>query len=301
MNYMGQKTCSLPQEIKEQYEALELSGEQVERLKQKMLQAKGENQKERIRRTGRRIMATAAMLAIILFILPNTSKTVALAMQQIPILGDFIELITVRDYEYEDTQHSASIKVGELVLNEVADIQNMDASVKKELLATVRNINNEIQKVTTGLLGDFEASMEKQEGPFAVWSESIIIPSVEQYLVIKQECFMAAGSGVEWNYYYTIDLTTGKMLSLEDLFREDTEYVQVLASCIEKQLRQEYGYQLDDFLRDELVRQLKEEASFYVNEAGNIVICFDEGDIGPMSLGDLEIIIDNDAVKEIRK
>ena len=103
------------------------------------------------------------------------------------------------------------------------------------------------------------------------------------------------------NYYYTIDLTTGKMLSLEDLFREDTEYVQVLASCIEKQLRQEYGYQLDDFLRDELVRQLKEEASFYVNEAGNIVICFDEGDIGPMSLGDLEIIIDNDAVKEIRK
>ncbi|MBO5176485.1 MAG: DUF3298 domain-containing protein [Lachnospiraceae bacterium] len=298
---MEQKIYSLPQEIKEQYEALELSGEQVERLKQKMLQAKSENRKERIRRNSRQIMATAAMLAIILFVLPNTSKTVALAMQQIPVLGDFIELITVRDYEYEDEQHQASIKVGELVLNEFADVQHMEASVKKELLATIKNINSEIQKVTTELLGDFETSVEDREGPLSVWTESIQIPSEEQYLVIKQECFMAAGSGMEWNYYYTIDLTTGKLLSLEELFKENADYVPVLADCIEKQLKLVYGYQLDEFLRDELVRQLEEEASFYINEAGNIVMCFDEGDIGPMSLGDLEIVISNDDVKEIRK
>lgn len=298
---MEQKIYSLPQEIKEQYEALELSGEQVERLKQKMLQAKSENRKERIRRNSRQIMATAAMLAIILFVLPNTSKTVALAMQKIPVLGDFIELITVRDYEYEDEQHQASIKVGELVLNEFADVQHMEASVKKELLATIKNINSEIQKVTTELLGDFETSVEDREGPLSVWTESIQIPSEEQYLVIKQECFMAAGSGMEWNYYYTIDLTTGKLLSLEELFKENADYVPVLADCIEKQLKLVYGYQLDEFLRDELVRQLEEEASFYINEAGNIVMCFDEGDIGPMSLGDLEIVISNDDVKEIRK
>ncbi|MBP3576766.1 MAG: DUF3298 domain-containing protein [Lachnospiraceae bacterium] len=298
---MEQKIYSLPQEIKELYEALELSGEQVERLKQKMLQAKSENRKERIRRNSRQIMATAAMLAIILFVLPNTSKTVALAMQQIPVLGDFIELITVRDYEYEDEQHQASIKVGELVLNEFADVQHMEASVKKELLATVKNINSEIQKVTTELLGDFETSVEDREGPLSVWTETIQIPSEEQYLVIKQECFMAAGSGMEWNYYYTIDLTTGKLLSLEELFKENADYVPVLADCIEKQLKLVYGYQLDEFLRDELVRQLEEEASFYINEAGNIVMCFDEGDIGPMSLGDLEIVISNDDVKEIRK
>ena len=291
----------LPLEIKKQYEALELSDEQVERLKQKMLQAKSENRKERIRRNSRRIMAAAAMLAIILLVLPNTSKTVALAMQQIPVLGDFIELITVRDYEYEDEQHQASIKVGELVLNEFADVQHMEASVKKELLATVKNINSEIQKVTTELLGDFETSVEDREGPLSVWTESIQIPSEEQYLVIKQECFMAAGSGMEWNYYYTIDLTTGKLLSLEELFKENADYVPVLADCIEKQLKLVYGYQLDEFLRDELVRQLEEEASFYINEAGNIVVCFDEGDIGPMSLGDLEIVISNDDVKEIRK
>ena len=298
---MEQKIYSLPQEIKELYEALELSGEQVERLKQKMLQAKSENRKERIRRNSRQIMAMAAMLAIILFVLPNTSKTVALAMQQIPVLGDFIELITVRDYEYEDEQHQASIKVGELVLNEFADVQHMEASVKKELLATIKNINSEIQKVTTELLGDFETSVEDREGPLSVWTESIQIPSEEQYLVIKQECFMAAGSGMEWNYYYTIDLTTGKLLSLEELFKENADYVPVLADCIEKQLKLVYGYQLDEFLRDELVRQLEEEASFYINEAGNIVMCFDEGDIGPMSLGDLEIVISNDDVKEIRK
>lgn len=246
-------------------------------------------------------MAAAAMLAIILLVLPNTSKTVALAMQQIPVLGDFIELITVRDYEYEDEQHQASIKVGELVLNEFADVQHMEASVKKELLATVKNINSEIQKVTTELLGDFETSVEDREGPLSVWTESIQIPSEEQYLVIKQECFMAAGSGMEWNYYYTIDLTTGKLLSLEELFKENADYVPVLADCVEKQLKLVYGYQLDEFLRDELVRQLEEEASFYINEAGNIVVCFDEGDIGPMSLGDLEIVISNDDVKEIRK
>ena len=88
---------------------------------------------------------------------------------------------------------------------------------------------------------------------------------------------------------------------MEELFKENADYVPVLADCVEKQLKLVYGYQLDEFLRDELVRQLEEEASFYINEAGNIVMCFDEGDIGPMSLGDLEIVISNDDVKEIRK
>ena len=120
---MEQNLKKLQQEIKERYEIPELSSEQVERLKLKMECAKEENRKARVRAVCTRIAAVAAIVMLVLFVLPNASKTVALAMQRIPLLGEFIELITVRDYEYEDEQYRADIDVGRLVISEVPELE----------------------------------------------------------------------------------------------------------------------------------------------------------------------------------
>ena len=137
---MEQNLNKLQTELKEQYNEQELSSEQVERLKRKMEQAKQENRREERKAVRQRFLYAAAMVVLIIIALPNTSKTIALAMQQIPVLGDFIELITVRNYQYEDEQYHADINVGEIVISE--------APVKEELQKTTEEINAEIQKIT---------------------------------------------------------------------------------------------------------------------------------------------------------
>lgn len=45
----------------------------------------------------------------------------------------------------------------------------------------------------------------------------------------------------------TLDMTTGNVISLKDLFKEDSQYVEVLSSMVEEQIQQRHLYTLGDF------------------------------------------------------
>lgn len=305
---MEQNVKKLQQDLKENYEIPEFSSEQVERLQLKMKQAKYDNRKERIRRTGMRGLAAAAGVVLVLFTLTNTSKTVAMAMQQIPLLGEFVKLITIRDYQYEDNRYAADITVGELVLEDISSVKDMDASVRVELEKTLEKINEEMRKISEDLLDTFEETVEAEKGPFSTYVKGELLPTAERYVVIKLSCFTASGSGVEWSYYYTVDLTTGKQIGLEDLFLDGADYITPISENIKEQMRQQmaederihFDVEEDGFAAD-LADTLRERQAFYVNERGNVVIGFDEGEIASMSMGSLEFEINNEVIKKIRK
>ena len=48
-------------------------------------------------------------------------------------------------------------------------------------------------------------------------------------------------------------------------------------------------------------KAITDETSFYINESGNIVICFNEGDVAPLYMGCVEFVIPDEAIKGIRK
>ena len=104
-------------ELKKEYMDKEMSTQQVEALKSAIEKAKKEQEKNNKVIVYRRWMATAAGFALALIILPNTSKTVAYAMSQIPVLGKLVEVVTFRDYEYEDDRNIADVEVPELAVN----------------------------------------------------------------------------------------------------------------------------------------------------------------------------------------
>ena len=60
--------------------------------------------------------AVAAALAIL--IVPNVSANAAYAMAQIPLLGNVIKMITVREYNYDSDRFEANIKEAKLVSEE---------------------------------------------------------------------------------------------------------------------------------------------------------------------------------------
>ena len=48
-------------------------------------------------------------------------------------------------------------------------------------------------------------------------------------------------------------------------------------------------------------KTISEEASFYINEKDNVVICFNQGEVAAMYMGDVEFEIPAEVLNDIRK
>lgn len=176
--------------LQEAYEMPEMSKEQLEQLSKKMEEAKMENKKERNKVKMMKVAACAAVFVGAFVALPNTSPTVAKAMEGIPVIGSIASVVTFRDYQYETDRNRADIEVPEIKVGE----EKANQKTQEKLTQTTKEINEEI---------NFKA----------------ITPNT----------------------------------------------------------------------------------SFYLNEKGNVVIGFDEGEVAPMYMGTVEFEIPNEVVKDIRK
>ncbi len=194
--------------LKKEYLRPRMSEEQLEGLKMKMQEADMENRRERSKMRGIRFTVTAAALLAAFVILPNTSASVAHAMERIPLIGRMVEIVTFRDYEYEGERHSADIEVPEIKLDE--ELENSDAQEKLE--PTADEINGEIREITEKLIKEFETYLEDEQGYQDIVVTSEVLATTPEYFTLKLLCYQGAGSGTQWNYYYTIDLTTGERL-----------------------------------------------------------------------------------------
>lgn len=101
--------------LKEQYRKPQMPLEQVEKLKKTMEEAGMEQVNGRVRAQIAKYAAAAALAAIFVA-LPNTSATIANAMNQIPVIGRLVEAVTFRNYEYGSDRNMADIKVPGLKL-----------------------------------------------------------------------------------------------------------------------------------------------------------------------------------------
>ena len=99
--------------LKKDYEQIKMSKEQVDLMKKNIEKAK----KDKLAKGGRHIAwkAAAAAAATALILIPNVSKEAAYAMSNIPVFGKLVEVVTFRDYKYEDDRHSANIEVPEII------------------------------------------------------------------------------------------------------------------------------------------------------------------------------------------
>lgn len=305
------RTASLLQDrMKADYKKVEMSAEGITGIKRKIEEAKMENRREKRKASGVKIAVAAAAVIGVMVILPNTSATVAHAMRQIPLLGDFIEVILVRDYQYDDNKSMADISVTELKVEDTVEATTEDAQAQETLKKTTEEINAEIQQITDDIIAEFEANLKAGEDIDAtvmqdVMVKSEILATTEDYFTLKLNCYQGAGSGYEWNYFYTIDLNTGERLALKALFKEGADYITPISENIISQMREQMAedsqkmYWLDQEIEEWNFKQISDDTSFYINEKGNIVICFNEGDVAPMYMGTVEFEIPNEVVADL--
>lgn len=303
INYENYKEMSeeVLHSLRKEYLEPQMSEEQMNRLKMKMEDAKRENRRDRGKIRVKRVAATAAALVIAFVTLPNTSPTIAYAMEQLPIVGQLVKVVTFRDYEYEDEKYKADVEVSELAVD--SELEGSQATLEK----TADEINAEIQEITNELLDEFAKHMKEELGYKELIVKSEVLTTTEEYFTLKLSCYEAEASGYEWNYFYTIDLGSGERLQLKDIFIEGAEYIVPISENIKEQMRSQMAidenvsYWLDDEMEELNFKTISEDVSFYINEKDHLVISFNEGEVAPMYMGVVEFEIPEEVLRDIRK
>lgn len=299
-------------DLRKEYEAASMTEEQLQGMKQQIDRAKMEKRQKKKLMTA---LKSAAAVAAAFIILPNTSASVAYAMGQMPVIGKLVEVVTFREYHYEDEHHSAEVKVQAPVVSDIQTVSGEDqneesmpqASVET-LKKTTEEISAEIEEITEKIIAEFKEGLKEEEGYQSLVVDSEVISTTDSYFTLKLICYQGAGSGAEWNYFYTIDLASGERMALKDLFLEGTDYITPISENIKQQMKEQMAadenvkYWLDDEEVPEWnFKEITDETSFYINADNDVVIAFNEGDVAPMYMGCVEFVIDKTVLSDIRK
>lgn len=139
---------------KKEYNEIVAPKEGLKKMEEAIMRAR-ESKKRAERKRIIRYAGSAAAVFAILLILPNTSRTAAAAMQQIPVLGDFFKVVTIREYQVDEDRYQADVKVPEVVPEGVTE------ETARQAKETADAINFDIQKATDELIEEFKSSMEE--------------------------------------------------------------------------------------------------------------------------------------------
>ena len=304
--------------LKEEYENMTIPEAGRERLQAGIDRARME--KKRAERARRRSAWTAAAAMIVLIALPNTNVQIAHAMENIPVLGGFFRLVTVRQYNYSDENHDAEIELAQITYGEDgegtpvgevavgaaapdnADVGNaegagQEAGVAKLSEEGVQEINQDMETTVDELIRQFEDTLS-EEGYHGLHVSQEVVTDNAQYYTVKLSALETEASGYEHNQFYTIDKQTGNVVALADLFAEGSNYISVISENIKTQMREQMVadedviYFLDDEDMTEFnFQSITEQTNFYFNESGELVIAFDEYEVAPGYMGAPEFVI----------
>ena len=195
-------------------------------------------EKKRAERARRRSAWTAAAAMIVLIALPNTNVQIAHAMENIPVLGGFFRLVTVRQYNYSDENHDAEIELAQITYGEDgegtpvgevavgaaapdnADVGNaegagQEAGVAKLSEEGVQEINQDMETTVDELIRQFEDTLS-EEGYHGLHVSQEVVTDNAQYYTVKLSALETEASGYEHNQFYTIDKQTGNVAERAD-------------------------------------------------------------------------------------
>lgn len=232
-------------------------------------------------RRGRWRAWTAAAVVTLLVALPNVSGSAASAMEQVPVLGSLVRVITLRNYFYDDGHSSADVSVPQVDgAGQAGD-----------------DVNQAIQENIYQLLDEFYADVDQiaQGGGYQGLSVSYdVVTDNEHWFTLRVNAVRTQGSSAEMLRYYHIDKDTGEVATLSTLFPEDSDYVAVLSQQVKDWLK---GRE-DAFFYQEFT-SIDPEQSFYWGEDGALVLVFDEGSILPAASGNPEVMIPAQVVQQL--
>ena len=226
----------------------------------------------------------AAVLALFIAV-PNVSPAAAAAMADIPVLGAVVRVVTFLNYTYDDGWHSADVSVPELAGG-----------------AAAQEVSDQVRAYTDRLIARFEETCEKElgkEGYLGLDVSSTVVTDSDTWFTLRVDAVETQASGYQFSRFYHIDKTTDRVVTLEDLFREDADYVGVLSDEVRQQMEERMAEDREASYFPEEFTAIDPEQNFYFNGSGELVLVFDEYTIAPGSMGMPEFPIPADVYETL--
>ena len=249
--------------------------------------------KKQIRILPRIAASAACFVFIILFLLPNVSVTYAQALEQLPVIGDLVRVVTIRNYYYDDNHWKMDINIPQI---ESEDSKSVDY------------INKDVSELTTALINRFYEDLEingnKGYGSLNVDYE--VVTNTDSWFTLKLTVCQTAASSNTYFKFYHIDKNQGKIVELGDLFNTD-KFSDSLVAEIKKQMQEQMAndenisYWINNSGIGEEFATVGANHNFYWNENGDLVIIFDKYEVGPGSMGTPEFVIDKGVIRDLLK
>ena len=266
---------------------LDMVKEAIGRAKEEKLHAKRARRRTMIR------MVAVSFIGLMV-ILPNVSMDVAQAMSSLPVLGSFFDVITIIDYHYMDDRFSADVDIPEIKSDSEA----------------AGSINGKISAIAEEWVREFESAKADECGRAEIKVGYEILSTAPEYFTLKLMTYQGAGSGFQQNHYYTIRISDEKEMALSDLFPENADFITPKSENIKEQMRQQvkedagkcYWVDLedDDPAKGFEFSEIEKDQQFYINENGQLVVTFNEGDVAPMYMGCVQFTIPEQVTDGIR-
>ena len=284
-------------------------------------EAEDERTRKKIKKFPIRYFSSAiAACFCLLLLLPNLSKETAYALQSIPGIGSYFQLITFRKYSFEDGNHKAEVVVPKLEQgSEESEIRNSGetgnkakasqekeagsiAAKESEKANSAQAINFDIEKKTDELIAAFKQEIQSSEYKNLSVSSQVILDS-DNYYVLALSALQQEGDSFTQNHYYTMDKLSGKLLQLSDLFPEGKDYQKLLSEEVISQMKAhnqkgDYPYFIQDGEDDQGFTEVKKDQSFYINGEGKLVLVFPQGEVAPMARGEQQFVMPNSIWKD---
>ncbi len=244
------------------------------------------------------VSAAAAML--LLAILANSSASIAYAMEQIPILGAIVKVVTFREYERQENEMEADIKIPEL------EIKDSEGNLMED---STQKLNGKIEAYTNEIIAAYEADLKAAggEGVQAVDLDYEVVTDSDKLFSIRFHQTITMAGTAQMEKIYHIDKQTGEMIALKDLFQDGTDYETPLVENIREQMQAQMAkdenitYWLDSDVPEWNFTKLPDSVNFFISASGKLNLVFDEYEVAPGYMGIVTFEIPTETVKAIVK
>lgn len=248
-----------------------------------------ENNKKDWRRNMKKWYASAAAVGLII-VSVNASSTFAKSLENIPVIGNIIRVVNFNNYRIDKDGMDVSISLPEV------------SSDSKDL---EYKLNKEFEKEGKEAYKKYEAEVEKleKEGKTThksaeMWSETVAENDKTLSVAIYNTETEASASTSR--KIYNIDKKDKTILTLEGMFGNN-DYVDVLSKNILSQMKERTKKDSNDVYFVDHTFKIKKDQPFYINDKGELVICFDEYEVAPGSAGLVEFVIPSNIVSKLMK
>ncbi|MFJ7666726.1 DUF3298 domain-containing protein [Lysinibacillus sp. NPDC097195] len=244
------------------------------------------------------VIPLTACLLFMFFV--NLSSTFAVAVSKVPVLGAVVKVITIDEYMEKTDSIDALIKIPHFTDIGNLSLENrINSMIKEKIESLAEKAKQDSAEFKKNYLGEGEAASDSKEYTPSTYTFDYEVKSSNAQILsfIINETETTNGLTFDTKYFYNIDLTTGKELTLVDLLGED--YEKIIDPEIERQVKERakadenLWWYYQEYYASKGTGGIDEFTSknFYINAKGNPVIFFYEYYIAPPYAGPQEFEI----------